>query len=53
MKSDALRNCLALSWFAVFFGLVITHSTSLSADKTITVHILYTSDSKGYFEPCG
>jgi len=38
--------------FGVFLGWVSNQSMP-SLRKAITVRILYTSDTQGYFDPCG
>jgi hypothetical protein len=37
----------------VLSGWVLHRPASLSAEKSVTIHILYSSDAQGYYEPCG
>ncbi|MDZ7288583.1 MAG: hypothetical protein ONB44_02235 [candidate division KSB1 bacterium] len=48
-----LSMILRFAILLVIFGWASNPPSSLAADKTVKVHILYTSDAVGYYEPCG
>jgi hypothetical protein len=53
MQSYGVYILFGILPFGAFIGGASIPPMPLSSKKAITVRILYTSDTQGYFAPCG
>ncbi len=53
MRSYKWSKILGGAALVVLLGWSLSPPNLPAADKPVKIHILYTSDAVGYYEPCG